>query len=208
MPYCVNILESLEHPIVLSAYGGWVFPRVKHVVIVMIILVILKQFLRHIDTTSAWDARWETTLNGSIGFLDLLELLCVSVLWTICAKLMNEIKGWDLLETIVGPAEVLIVELIGGLVCRGHKAVQASIAHCWWAPSAWLDADKTTAIFGPMLVCHRDNPSPIRGVPNQSIAKLLLLVLLAISWRKDQSATAVTLPQRSLFSSDCHQGVC
>ena len=43
--------------------------------------------------------------------------------------LMNEIKRSDLLETIVCSAEVLIVELIGGLVCRGYKAVQASIAH-------------------------------------------------------------------------------
>lgn len=34
---------------------------------------------------------------------------------------------WHLLKPVVGLAQVLVVELVGGFIARGHNAVQAAI---------------------------------------------------------------------------------
>lgn len=38
--YLMNILETCEHSVIITPDGSRIFPRIKHVVIVMIVLVV------------------------------------------------------------------------------------------------------------------------------------------------------------------------
>ena len=49
----MNILQTSEHSFILAADGGRILPRVEHVVVMMVVLVVPQQPLRDIDTTSA-----------------------------------------------------------------------------------------------------------------------------------------------------------
>lgn len=141
---CMNILKALEHSLIFQADWSRVLPRIEHVVIVVVVFVVLKQLVAHIDATPASRPRREATLNRSIRLLDLFKPLCVPILRV---------------KAVIGPAKVFVVELVGSLVGFRHQSsetVPASIAHGWAFPATFYPHK---AVLGAMLICHSDYSS-------------------------------------------------